>query len=183
MKKNIKRIGAVLIAGTIVFAVAGCNKKEETVSKNATVEKTENVPAEVPQQENHEEKPIIETEPEKPVETLLLDADGLQIYFKGIGSDWMGTTVNLRIENATDTNLTVQARNVSVNGYMVDPIFSADVSAGKKANDTMTFFDSDLEEIGIKERSDITDIELNFHWFNSDTWDSSYDSETIKLEF
>lgn len=41
MKKNIKRIGAVLIAGTIVFAVAGCNKKEETVSKNATVEKTE----------------------------------------------------------------------------------------------------------------------------------------------
>lgn len=41
MKKNIKRIGAVLIAGALAFAAVGCNKKEGTVSKNATVEKTE----------------------------------------------------------------------------------------------------------------------------------------------
>lgn len=54
MKKNIKRIGAVLIAGTIVFAVAGCNKKEGTVSKNATVEDKD-----APRKEQQEESETV----------------------------------------------------------------------------------------------------------------------------
>ena len=63
---------------------------------------------------------------------------------------------------------------------MVDAMFSCDVSKGKRAVDTITFMDSDLEENGI---TSIEDVELYFHIFDSDEWETIVDTGIININF
>jgi len=86
----------------------------------------------------------------------------------------------LYIENNTDKAITVQARDVSINDFMVDPVFSCEVISGKKAFDTITFMESDLTDNGI---TDINDLELKLHIFDTETWDTIKDTDIIKISF
>ncbi len=63
---------------------------------------------------------------------------------------------------------------------MVDPIFSCDIVAGKKAYDTITFLESELKDNGI---TDITELEIKFHIFDSDSWSSSHDTDAVTVTF
>lgn len=113
-------------------------------------------------------------------ESVLLDQAGIKITAKGFSDDSLwDNEIKLLIENTSDVNLTVQVRNFSVNGYMIDPSISADVAVGKKANDSISFSQSDLDKCGIKT---IADIEFTFHIFNSDTWDTYLDSDIIQIK-
>ncbi|WP_421688163.1 hypothetical protein [Ureibacillus sp. MALMAid1270] len=69
------------------------------------------------------------------------DADGVKVVVKKLNSSesFWGADVYLYIENNTEKDITIQARDVDINGFMVEPAFSSDVGAGKKAFDTMTF--------------------------------------------
>lgn len=75
------------------------------------------------------------------------------------------------IENLSDKNISVQTREASVNGVMDDPYFSCDVASGKTANDTIYF--STKDELGT--------VELSFHIFDSDTFDTIADTEKVTL--
>ncbi|NLL71938.1 MAG: hypothetical protein GX237_00210 [Clostridiales bacterium] len=113
---------------------------------------------------------------------LAYDSDGIKIVIKNLNSSsslW-GSDVHVYIENNTDENITVQARDVSLNGFMVDPIFSCDVLSGKRAFDTITFMESDLTDNNI---SDITDLELKFHIINLESWDLIKDTDVIEVSF
>ena len=113
-------------------------------------------------------------------ETTLLDQDGITITAKAIDySGFFGPELKLLIENNSSNAVTIQCRNASVNGYMVETLMSVDVSAGKKATDSLTFMNSSLEAAGI---TTIADIEFNFHVYDPETWDTVFDSETIRLE-
>ncbi len=90
----------------------------------------------------------------------------------------MGPELVLLVENDTDVDVTVQARNLSVNNFMVDPFFSADVAAGKKSNETMTFPTEDLETAGIEQ---IKNIEFYFTIFDANTWDEISNSDVITI--
>ena len=69
-------------------------------------------------------------------ETVLLDQDGIKITLKSFSADDLfGPAFNVQIENNSDKNVTVQLRESSVNGVMVDTMFSSDVAAVMKAND------------------------------------------------
>lgn len=117
---------------------------------------------------------------EEITETVLMDSDGIKITAKSLDkSGWMGPELKLLIENNTAQNLTVQARSVSVNGYMVGSSLSADVAAGKKANDELTLTASDLEISGIET---IADIEFSFHIFDSDSWDAYKDTDLVSVK-
>ena len=107
---------------------------------------------------------------------------GIKIIVQKLNStdSFWGSDVYIYAENNTESNITIQSRDVSINGFMVDPIFSCDIAAGKKAYDTITFFESDLEENGIK---DITELELKFHIFNSDSWNTIHDTNSITVTF
>lgn len=111
---------------------------------------------------------------------LLYDNNGIKIISKGIFTDdpIFGPEVLLYIENNSDKNVTIQARNTSINGFMVDPTMSAEVAAGKKAIDDITFLNSDLEENQI---TDIETIETSFHIFLTDGWDTIEDTEPISI--
>lgn len=111
-------------------------------------------------------------------EQALLDQNGIKITFTGLEEDMFGTNIKLRIENNTEMPITVQQRDMSVNGIMIDGIFSCDVAVGKIANDEISIFLSDLEENGIDQ---IENVELRFHIYDDDTWDTVLDSEIISF--
>jgi predicted small secreted protein len=113
---------------------------------------------------------------------VLLDTKGFRIVAQGLDktSSILGTELLLYIENNTDNNVTIQVRDVSVNGFMVGTIFSCDVLAGKKAFDDITFMKSDLEKNSIK---DINEVELLFHIFDANSWNTILDSEPITITF
>lgn len=114
-------------------------------------------------------------------EQVVLDENGIKITVKGLDKDGsiFGPEVKLLIENESGKDITVQARNISVNGYMVEDMFSADVVNGKKANDELTIMESSLEKAGI---STIADIEFSFHVFETHSFDSLFDSDIIQLK-
>lgn len=110
------------------------------------------------------------------------DAGGIKVIIKGLAEDtsiW-GPSVVVYIENNTDKAFTVQARDVSVNGFMLDPIFSCDVMPGKKAVDTITFMDTQLEE---NEIGSIENIELSFCIFDFESWDTIVDTDVVSMAF
>ncbi len=112
---------------------------------------------------------------------VLLDRDGIKIVSKGIGDESIfGPSVILYIENNSDQAVTVQVRDTSVNGFMITPTMSSEVLPGMRAVSNLTFFESELEENQITE---IKDIETSFHVFDTDSWDTIFDSETIVITF
>ena len=68
------------------------------------------------------------------------------------------------IENLTDQSITVQAREMSINGYMVSPIYSCDIAAGKKSKEGMRISSSNAKDCPI---SDIENIETRFICYGS----------------
>ena len=113
---------------------------------------------------------------------ILVEEGGVKIVGKGLSDDdsvW-GPGVILYIENNSEKDVTVQVRDVSINGFMVDSSMSTDIVAGKKAMSAVQFFSTDLEENAI---TDITDVELYFHIFNLESWDTIFDSDVITISF
>ena len=113
-------------------------------------------------------------------EQVLFDAENIKITAEGLEEGFLGVELKLLIENNSDRNITVQARNTSVNGYMVSTMLSSDVAAGKKAVSAIQFFSSDLEKNSITK---ITNAEFSFHIFDSASWDTVSDSDTLSLQF
>lgn len=113
---------------------------------------------------------------------LVLEQDGVSITVKEVDSEesFWGADIYVYIQNDSDQNVTVQARSVSINGFMVEPMFSCDIAAGKKAYDTITFLDSELTENGIES---IDEMNISFHIFNTESWDTIFDSEDIHISF
>ena len=90
-----------------------------------------------------------------------------------------GADVYFYIENNTEKDVIIQVDDVSVNGFMIDPIFSSDIKAGKKIYDEMTFSEDDLKENDIK---NIKTIELKFNVMDKE-YDDIFTTKTLKIEF
>lgn len=100
--------------------------------------------------------PITQSQVQFP-ETVLADNEHCVFTVRGIDPDGdFGYTVQVLLENKTDLDLTFSLRRVSVNGWMCDPFFAATVSAGMKANEEVSFLESDLAANGITEVTEIT---------------------------
>lgn len=169
MKKRIvKKMMVALVALGVLMT--GCGSSESTVDKEIVENEDETM--EDATEENVTETVTIE-------ETVLLDEEGIKITATGLEDGWFGTDLKLLIENNGDKNVTVQARNSSVNGFMVDTMMSEDVVAGKKANTTLTFSTTGLKEADI---TTVANMEFAFHIFETDSWDTYLDSEMIVLE-
>lgn len=112
-------------------------------------------------------------------EQVVLDEQGVRITVLSLDQDsWFGPTINLLIENNAEKSLTVQARNCSVNGAMIDPYFSCDVAAGKKANGELSFSSTDFSDAGIQT---LQSIELTFYVYETDTYDEVFSSEMVTI--
>ena len=90
-------------------------------------------------------------------ETVFVDDENCTFTIKSIDpdGDW-GYTLNAFLENKTDLNLMFSLDAVSVNGFMCDPFWASQVSAGMKANEEISFYESSLEDLGITDVTEIT---------------------------
>ena len=175
-----------LLTSFMAIAIASSKPKEVYIEKEVPV--YQDVITESKPESNQEDFDAAhvpsknETTLETTIERQVVFSQGdIIITATGIDSNssFIGPEIKFLIENNTEKNLTVQARNVSVNGYMVDTLMSAEVSSGKKTNDSLTIDNSSLEECGIE---DIAYIDVSFHIFNDDSWDDFIDTEMIHLE-
>ncbi|MCD7717676.1 MAG: hypothetical protein LUI39_14745 [Lachnospiraceae bacterium] len=107
---------------------------------------------------------------------VLYEEGGIKIVSRGLVEDsiW-GIQPAFYIENNSEQPITVQLRDTSINGYMADVSFSAEVMPGKICNDEALLLD-DVE-------GDITEMETSFHIFNTETWDTIVDTEPIVISY
>ncbi len=175
-----KRILAMLIAVLMIVSLSACVSES-----GGDIQKPSDVSGnDIPTGETEGENvPDVQQQGSKDVtiaEAVLVDEAGVKITAKSLSTDsFMGPEIKLLIENNSGKDLTVQTRNSSVNGYMVDTMMSADVVNGKKANDSFTIMGSDLEDCGI---TTITDIEFSFHIFTTEDWDTYLDTGMIQIK-
>ena len=109
----------------------------------------------------------------------LYNQNNIKIIGKAVNEhDFWGSAVVLYIENNTDDEISVYCDNMSVNGFMVSPLFASNIKPNKKAVDTITLFENELEENDIES---IEDIELSFRIINSDNYNII--DETAPISF
>lgn len=113
---------------------------------------------------------------------ILYNEGGIKVVAKKLSSEdsFWGSELYLYVENKSEKNLTVQTRDVSINGFMVDPVFSCDILSQKVAYSSITFMESDLTDNGI---TDITELELNLVFLDAKTFDTVKESDVIKVSF
>jgi hypothetical protein len=116
---------------------------------------------------------------------VIYEANGVRVTFTGFQqaseeNDLLkGFYIKLKIENNSQKEVTVQSRDLSLNGIMCDStIFSADVMPGKISNDKIWVIN--LEEAGVE--YPITEAEFKLHIFDSESWDTISDSDPITVK-
>lgn len=171
--KTIFALFAIIIVVGVVGSILGGNDEKQESQSDSSKKSS----GETSVTDNQTPVKVAE---ETVAEQMLLDESGITIKATGLDKKGMfGPELKLLIENNTEKDLTVQVRSVSVNGYMVETMFSADVAAGKKSNDGISFMRNDLKSCGIET---IADMEFSFHIFSFENLETYLDSELIKVE-
>lgn len=143
------------------------NVQEEETSDGATDDQPTDKPEEAPDMDVDLEVDSIA--PVQFEETTVVDNDQCSIIITGIEEDniW-GYTLKAFLENkSSDKTYMFSVVTAAINGVETDPLFATEVSAGKKANEDISFSDTSFTENGI---SQFTDIELTFRVYDSDDW-------------
>ncbi|MBQ8403106.1 MAG: hypothetical protein IJX55_01610 [Clostridia bacterium] len=111
---------------------------------------------------------------------VLYDSKGIKIVGKYVDENTLlGSSVLLYVENTSGKNITVSCEDMSINGYMVTGYLYSTVYSGKYAVDEISILSSDLEENDITK---IEEVELKFHIYNADTYDTIVDTDAITFK-
>lgn len=113
--------------------------------------------------------------------TLAVDEKGVKIFVKKVDSEdsFWGADIYLLVENNTGKNISVYVEDVSVNGFMAEPIYASTIRKDKVAFDSITFLDTDLEEQGITK---IENIELSFKVVDDKSYSTILKTEPVKID-
>ena len=180
-----KKFGILLFSAAVLFSQISCGTTRLVTRKAET---TETVSAETEEETKAEtEEETRETSAKKNVSAMAysfegftaVDNDQCSIQIDSVEDDeiW-GFVINVTLENkSSDKTYMFSVDGATVNGVQDDPYFSAEVAAGKKAKESISF--SDLENYGITE---CTDVMLTFQVYDSDNWESSVvEGETVHV--
>lgn len=165
-----KKMIAMSAALVLTLSLAACGKAESetTIPSGSTAPSATTQPSETTRPT---ETTVPETSGESEVafeELVLVDNDTCTFKVVGIEEDGLfGYGIKVFLENKTEKNLMFSTTDVSVNGFMVDPLWAATVAPGKKANETVTFLSSDFETNGIETVEEIT---LTLRVYDNDNW-------------
>ena len=154
-----KKLIAMLLVMAMTLSMVACGKAEtETTVPSGTTEPSS---ATQPSQTTPTTEATVPESTEATVpsasEIILVDNENCTVKVTGFEADGLfGYGVKVFLENKTEESLMFSVKDVSVNGYMIDPFWASEVSGGKKANETITFLESDFEKNGIENVTDIT---------------------------
>lgn len=93
---------------------------------------------------------VYPTRESKEGEQVIVDNEDVTFIIESAGVD--GSFYNLRcyLSNKTDKNVMVSWEDVSVDGFMIDPLWAVTVAGGKQAVTEISFLVSDLTDNGIE---------------------------------
>ena len=113
-------------------------------------------------------------------ETVLIDQDDVIITAKGLEEDsiW-GTGLKLLIENNSTKDLGIGCKALIVNNYMLTDLFSSQVAAGKKGNETMYLSSTELKAAGIE---NIGQIEVYFYIYDSESYETIREFDKVTVQ-
>lgn len=159
-----KKLIALLLTLVVAFSLVACGEGTQENNGGHT-QQGDNT-----QQSGNTDGPG-KTEKNEITFTQLVAVDNEECAIKITGIDpenFWGYAVKVQLENkSADKTYMFSVESAAINGVECDPLFATEVSAGKKANEEITFFDSEFEEIDI---GDYTDIELTFRVYDSKDW-------------
>lgn len=98
----------------------------------------------------------------------IYNRDGLTITATGLSNGELGEQIDMTFENNGAGGVMVQARGVSVNGFMVQNAMSVDVPAGETVYDSLALIIDDLKGEYI---TTIAEIEFSLEISDLETWD------------
>ncbi len=154
MKKKFLGLITVILVLSIVFACVGCSSSSSDSSSSAEDTKT----AEQTEGKSEDATQVL-FDNEYCSCTLTGYDDGILEPFQ----------MKVTIENKTaDKELMFSVKDVSINGYMCDPFWANSVAAGKKANETIGWLSTTLEEAGVTGK--IETVELHFRVYDYNDW-------------
>lgn len=105
-------------------------------------------------------------------DVVLVDNEYATLISTGFEQDEMwGYTANLFLVNKTDKNLMFSADEVSVNGYMLDPLYAELVPPGKCAFGFMSWFEEEFEDNDITK---VEEIEFLLTVYDDEDWSGDY---------
>lgn len=188
-----KKFLTVVCMLTMITSFASCGESNEessiatevsTEAETKAEKETEPATETTTQEESAEPETETTTEEETtaPEIIVLYEENGLKISYKGLTSDeYFGDLdINLFIENNCGQDITVQCRDFYINDFETEEAFSCDLANGKKANDKISVWKSDLENNNLT-IDNIEKIEFSFHVTNEESWDTIVDSPVITI--
>ncbi len=108
-----------------------------------------------------------------------MDIEGIKVTATKIVEDeFWGPSVRLLIENDTEHDLAFSTRYLTINNYNISDSFDKTVLSGKKANEDIHIYESDLEMIGVDA---IGEIAFSILVYDNDTWEDVLESDDIVL--
>ena len=121
---KMNKVVGLIVVGMLSMNLVGCTV-EETEQPNVTIESTQ-----------EQEKTT------KEMNLVLMDNEYCKVVIVGAYNDKMWGTFGyiVETENKCDQDISVMMENTSVNGFMEEPVFCANVTAGNKSRDNMEFF-------------------------------------------
>lgn len=172
-----QKLLTLLLVGVMMLGLVACSTSTQTpIDNSASSQSSEGSSAYI-SGENTEEPEVTVATIES---TVLVDQDGIVITAQELVEDsiW-GTGIKLLIENNSSENQVIQCDYAVVNNFMMTSLlFSADVAAGKKANETLYFSDTAMEGANI---STITDMSFVFYSMNPNTYQRGFTTEEVSL--
>ena len=180
-----KKIIALLLVLVLVFVgVYGCDDAEPDASIGNPSNNHEEDTKKPTEANNHgaetnptekETEPVpstTENEETSIDEMVIYDANDIKITVKGLSESWTGPEIKVLVENNSEHNIVFSGSDFIVNGITVSGNAYIDVAAGKKSNDTISFYSSVLEAAGIKDFATIEGVDT--YIYDSDSYDDLY---------
>ena len=153
-----KKMMSLLLCFTLLLSLAACGGEAAPETQTPTAAPTE-ATTEAPTEAPAEEPTLAPTEPTAPEgeELVLADNENLTFIIKGFSDNaHLGLEMQVYCENKTDRSMMFSLDGVSVCGIMYDPFWAMEVTAGKKANDTIYFDTFALAEMGVESVDEIS---------------------------
>ncbi len=100
-------------------------------------------------------------------DVLLVDNNDIKAVLVDFDDDdiW-GFQAELYLMNKTKDELMFSVQDVSVNGLMLDPLFAKSIKGNKSAFASISWSESSLNDVGIKDFDDINEIEMTFRVYD-----------------
>lgn len=171
-----KKIITILLLVAMLMSAAACGGSKPAITPSQPDATDTPAATETPSEPDPTERPTPEPT-EEPAdsgdavieEAVIFDQDGIVITAKGLefSDSYYAASIKLFIENNTESNVTVSVNGIAVNGIMVPAYLYAKVASGKMSNETIDFYEDDLENVGIEQ---FQYIDLVFDVSDSDSY-------------